>query len=116
MHRFLALLFALLVVTVSGNTAQARTHIHRPTHARYGYTQIWLVTYYLATGNRMANGVYPSVGWAACGYDVALGSRIYVPGFGTFTCGDRIGFQPWHHIDIFGVPLGTHYSSVTVYP
>lgn len=87
-----------------------------PTPVRVaGYRQVWLVTYYLATGSPMANGIYPSVGWAACGYDVALGTRVAVSGYGVFTCGDRIGFDPFQHIDIFGIPLGTHYQTVTVY-
>lgn len=77
-------------------------------------TRPMLVTYYLATGNPMANGIFPSVGWAACGYDLALGTRVMVPGVGTLTCGDRIGFDPWNHIDVYGVPLVAGYRPVTI--
>lgn len=73
-----------------------------------------LITYYLATGDPMANGVYPSVGWAACGYDLSLGTRIMVPGVGVLTCGDRIGYDPWNHIDVFGVPLNSGYREVSI--
>ena len=86
----------------------------RPQSSR-SYTVPMLVTYYLATGSPMANGLYPSVGWAACGDEIPLGARVAVPGIGMLTCGDRIGYQPWRHIDVFGIPLGTGYRTVTVY-
>ncbi|GAC1629610.1 MAG: hypothetical protein NVS4B2_11960 [Chloroflexota bacterium] len=73
-----------------------------------------LVTYYLGTGSRMAGGKLPYVGAAACGYDLPLGARIHVSGVGTLTCEDRIGFQPWLHIDVFGVPLHSGYRAVTL--
>ncbi|GAC1528710.1 MAG: hypothetical protein NVS2B16_36350 [Chloroflexota bacterium] len=73
-----------------------------------------LVTYYLATGSPMANGIMPSIGWAACGYDLPLNTRVYVPGIGALTCGDRIGFQPYQHIDVFGIPLATGYRFVSI--
>jgi hypothetical protein len=73
-----------------------------------------LITYYLATGSPMADGQYPYIGAAACGYDLSLGTRVIVPGVGTLTCGDRIGYQPWDHIDVYGVPVAPGYRNVTV--
>lgn len=79
-----------------------------------GTTRPMLVTYYLATGNPMANGQYPYIGAAACGADLALGVRVSVPGIGTLTCTDRIGYDPWNHIDVYGIPLASGYRLVTV--
>jgi hypothetical protein len=62
----------------------------------------------------MANGQMPFIGAAACGLDVALGTRIMVAGLGSYTCLDREGFMPFHHADLFNVPLGTGYREVTV--
>lgn len=73
-----------------------------------------LVTYYLATGSPMADGQYPYIGAAACGYDLALGTRVEVPGVGTLTCADRIGFDPWNHIDVYGIPLVQGYRPVSI--
>lgn len=92
-------------------------HVSIPTHvsAPAYYVTPMLITYYTWTGSVMSNGIYPSVGWAACGYDLNMGTRVYVPGIGNLTCGDRPGFQPYHHIDVYGISLGTGYRDVTVY-
>lgn len=74
-----------------------------------------LVTWYGPTGSPMANGSLPSNGDAACGYDLPLGSRVVIPNVGTFICEDRIGYDPWRHVDVFNVPLATGVRLVTVY-
>jgi 3D (Asp-Asp-Asp) domain-containing protein len=81
-----------------------------------------LVTFYDDYGY-MADGTYTYSGAAACGYDLPFGVRVYVPGVGLLTCHDRIGVDPWAHIDVWmpsyaaGVAagLGLDYRTVTVY-
>jgi 3D (Asp-Asp-Asp) domain-containing protein len=85
-----------------------------------GYQQVWLVTWY-SDCCQMADGNYVHPGAAACGYDVPLGTRVYVPGYGTVVCEDRIGYDPWHHVDIWDPSgsahgLGSDSRTVTIYP
>lgn len=81
------------------------------------YTEVAWITWYAATGYPMANGLYPSDGWAACSYDMPLGTRVYVPGVGMLTCGDRPGVGLANHIDVYGYHpgLGSDYRTITVY-
>lgn len=74
------------------------------------------VTYYTDTG-LMADGRYTYNGAAACGYELPFFARVDVPGVGLLTCEDRIGFNPWHHIDVWGYHpgLGNDYRTITVY-
>jgi hypothetical protein len=81
-----------------------------------GQTELWLVTWYGPTGSPMSSGQMPFVGASACGWDVVLGTRIVVAGIGSFVCLDREGFLPFHHADLFNVPVGTGYRQVTVIP
>lgn len=55
------------------------------------------VTYYLPTGNRMANGEWPYYGAAACSYNLAFGTRLRFPDGAEFVCADRgqLGGSGW---------------------
>lgn len=55
------------------------------------------VTYYLPTGNRMANGEWPYHGAAACSYNLAFGTRLKFPDGAEFICADRgqLGAVGW---------------------
>ena len=109
---------SIIATSASATTTQGSTVAPRGNFKALSslYEQRWLITYYTWTGRKMSNGLYPRIGWAACGYDVRSGARVLVPGYGTFSCGDHIGHVPWHHIDIYGIPLGTHYQNVYIYP
>lgn len=57
------------------------------------------LTAYTWTGNRMANGQYPYIGAVACN-SLALGTVIYIEGYGTYTVCDR-GGMAGNVIDIY---------------
>lgn len=60
-------------------------------------------TYYYATGSLTATGTVPHFGQVAVDRGaIPLGSRIHIPGLGTFTATDTGGaVNGAHHLDIF---------------
>lgn len=51
--------------------------------------------------NRTASGVRPKVGVTAASNQLALGTRIYIEGFGWRTIQDRLADPKSHRIDVF---------------
>lgn len=64
-----------------------------------GYVGTFELTAYEWTGERMANGEYPYYGACASNY-FALGTVLYIEGYGTFTVCDRGGMAD-NVIDIY---------------
>jgi hypothetical protein len=76
------------------------------------------LTYYLPTGNRMANGQWPFPGAAACGYDMETGTVLRFGDGREVVCLDR-GRLSNGHVDVYaqshgeGRQLIANYGTVT---
>ena len=70
-----------------------------------GYIGYFKLTAYEWTGEPMANGEYPYYGAVACN-SLALGTVIYIEGYGTFTVCDRGGMGN----DVIDIYLGDPYE------
>lgn len=67
------------------------------------YVGNYRITAYMWTGDRMANGLYPEIGYVATGSEFPFGTVLYIDGFGYYTVGDRGVPNGW--IDIY---MGTY--------
>ena len=74
------------------------------------FVGLFQLTAYAWTGNRCANGRYPTKKYTVAAHkkDFPLGSRLYIEGYGVFTVEDRGGFKKGV-IDIY---LGDHNQCV----
>lgn len=53
------------------------------------YVGTYRCTGYMWTGYRMANGVYPEIGYVATGNEFPFGTVLYIENWGYYTVGDR---------------------------
>lgn len=70
----------------------------------YTYLGYYELTAYCPTGNPCANGNYPTVGYTVACNSLALGTRIYIEGYGEYVVEDT-GGMGGGVIDIF---MGTY--------
>ena len=88
------------------------------TRSNLEYVGCYRITAYMWTGNRMANGVYPEIGYVATGEEFAFGTQLYIEGFGYYTVGDRGVPNGW--IDIYAgtyeacCQIGSQYRDVYI--
>lgn len=77
----------------------------QPAHAAKHPIRHWMgtirVTQYLWTSNRTASGYWPFVGECAADPSIPFGSRVTVPGLGTYIVLDRGSAVYGAHIDLF---------------
>ena len=64
------------------------------------------LTAYIATGNRCASGVYPTVNHTVACNSIPLGTKIYIEGYGEFVVEDT-GGMAGNVIDIFVADYGS---------
>ncbi|SEQ01677.1 3D (Asp-Asp-Asp) domain-containing protein [Lachnospiraceae bacterium NE2001] len=64
------------------------------------------LTAYIATGNRCASGVYPSVNHTVACNSIPLGTKIYIEGYGEYVVEDT-GGMAGNVIDIFVADYGS---------
>jgi hypothetical protein len=77
---------------------------------QYVQTKPVYVTWYLPTGQRMANGEFPHLGAAACSTDMRLGTVVLLPDR-VVICKDRGLLGSTGYVDIF-VPDKAHGDEV----
>ena len=75
----------------------ADAEAHAPVYTPIGTYQL---TAYIATGNRCASGVYPTVGRTVACNSLPLGTRIYIEGYGEYVVEDT-GGMAGNVIDVF---------------
>lgn len=71
-----------------------------PFKNKYTYLGSYQLTAYAWTGNRCANGNYPSCGYTVASNSIPMGSRIYIDGYGEYVVEDRGGMAS-NVIDVY---------------